>query len=520
MNGVKCVRTLCAILAFFIIFSSLPSKLSRRRLSFIASASKDKLSYTTVSTDISRTSGCEKNTPNSLTLISTLDGGFVALDSTSGQLIWKLEGSHDSLLSSSLSSFQANEDIAKMKLVPSLNGGIYQLKKDNIEEIPLSAELLLGKLQKLPDGTHIVGGKEIKSYGIDAETGKLIYKCNINGCESLSKMWNLSERDVFVIRRTQQVIRAVSQTTGEERWNFSVGAYDVSYMDCPEHKVNCNKHERHADLELRFNIAYGLLEAVSPGSEKLVEWSAKFDSPIADVWRFHNSMVKPVDIFRHGLLQDIQESELPNDPLLYLGVHNGQLYAQASKFSSTNSLPYEHIPSFLPHNSNGNELMVIEQPYIGTWRPYIGTSPSRTPSLMTKNGLTVWNQLDYPYDNGFCMIALKRISALKQLDKSKDNHSGNKSILPPQSDNETIPVSLYERWGEILLLSVLISVFLQYTIFKFVRRKWKNIDKTPDEVNNETIKRVKSVTTSVSTSTDPTTMVLHLITLNFCFAFP
>ena len=28
---------------------------------------------------------------------------------------------------------QANEDIAKMKLVPSLNGGIYQLKKDNIE---------------------------------------------------------------------------------------------------------------------------------------------------------------------------------------------------------------------------------------------------------------------------------------------------------------------------------------------------------------------------------------------------
>ena len=97
-------------------------------------------------------------------------------------------------------------------------------------------------------------------------------------------------------------------------------------MDCPEHKVNCNKHERHADLELRFNIAYGLLEAVSPGSEKLVEWSAKFDSPIADVWRFHNSMVKPVDIFRHGLLQDIQESELPNDPLLYLGV----LYVYAS----------------------------------------------------------------------------------------------------------------------------------------------------------------------------------------------
>ena len=41
------------------------------------------------------------------------------------------------------------------------------------QAVPLSAELLLGKFQKLPDGTHIVGGKEIKSYGIDAETGKV-----------------------------------------------------------------------------------------------------------------------------------------------------------------------------------------------------------------------------------------------------------------------------------------------------------------------------------------------------------
>ena len=44
------------------------------------------------------------------------------------------------------------------------------------------------------------------------------------------------------------------------------------------------------------------------------------------------------------------------------------------------------------------------------------------------------------------MIALKRITTLKQLDNSKDDQFGNKSILPPQSDNDTIPLSLFERW--------------------------------------------------------------------------
>ena len=40
----------------------------------------------------------------------------------------------------------------------------------------------------------------------------------MNGCQPVTKSWNLSERDVFVLRRTQQVVRAVDQKTGEERY--------------------------------------------------------------------------------------------------------------------------------------------------------------------------------------------------------------------------------------------------------------------------------------------------------------
>ena len=105
------------------------------------------------------------------------------------------------------------------------------------------------------------------------------------------------------------------------RWNFSVGAYDVSYMEHPEHIVSCNKYAKYPNLEMRFNLAYGLLEAINLDSEDHIEWSVKFDSPIADVWRFHDKVIQPVDVFRHGLLRDVKETELPEGPLLYLGMH-------------------------------------------------------------------------------------------------------------------------------------------------------------------------------------------------------
>ena len=80
------------------------------------------------------------------------------------------------------------------------------------------------------------------------------------------------------------------------------------------------------------------------------------------------------------------------------------MYAQSSKFSKPNSLPHHHASSSEPPSTYGNEVMIVDQPYVETWRPYIGTSPSRTPSLMTKTGLTIWNQLDYPFGKNFIFL--------------------------------------------------------------------------------------------------------------------
>lgn len=60
------------------------------------------------------------------------------------------------------------------------------------------------------------GGKELRSYGIDANTGNLLYECSMNGCENLNG--NVSEvEEVFVVKRLTHTVRAVEPRTSFER---------------------------------------------------------------------------------------------------------------------------------------------------------------------------------------------------------------------------------------------------------------------------------------------------------------
>lgn len=59
-------------------------------------------------------------------------------------------------------------------LVPSLDGDLYQFDGDGIEPVPLGADLLLSSSFRFSDDSTIVGGKEVLTYGIDLNTGKVI----------------------------------------------------------------------------------------------------------------------------------------------------------------------------------------------------------------------------------------------------------------------------------------------------------------------------------------------------------
>lgn len=61
----------------------------------------------------------------------------------------------------------------RTRLIPSLDGGLYQYNGESIEAVPFTAETLLSSSFKLSENTVVVGGKELCTYGLEKQTGKV-----------------------------------------------------------------------------------------------------------------------------------------------------------------------------------------------------------------------------------------------------------------------------------------------------------------------------------------------------------
>jgi len=91
-------------------------------------------------------------------LVSTLDGAISALDAENdGTRLWKIETGPGSLLSSSISKVELNSDGKSVRLIPSLDGGLYKFDGDGIEPIPISADSLLHSSFRAADDLIISG---------------------------------------------------------------------------------------------------------------------------------------------------------------------------------------------------------------------------------------------------------------------------------------------------------------------------------------------------------------------------
>lgn len=76
--------------------------------------------------------------------------------------------------------FKIFDDSGKAKhLIPSLDGHLYQFNGENVEPVPLAADLLISSSFRFTDDstTGIVGGKEMETYGIDLASGKVTCAC-------------------------------------------------------------------------------------------------------------------------------------------------------------------------------------------------------------------------------------------------------------------------------------------------------------------------------------------------------
>lgn len=63
----------------------------------------------------------------------------------------------------------------------------------------------------------IPGGKESRTYGVDPNSGRLLYECTVNKCDNLTSP-NEIVGDVILIQRQTQTVRAVEPRSGIERY--------------------------------------------------------------------------------------------------------------------------------------------------------------------------------------------------------------------------------------------------------------------------------------------------------------
>ncbi|XP_022815705.1 eukaryotic translation initiation factor 2-alpha kinase isoform X2 [Spodoptera litura] len=262
---------------------------------------------------------------NDLVIVSTLDGRLTAFSTQNGIKAWDLET--QPLLSSNLHHVELTSGGKWVRLVPSLSGSLYSVSGDNIEPLPFDAEQLLSSSFKYSDDLVIAGARETLWFGLDAHTGGIIYECGSGGC-STEQQTAYAGRDVIVLRRHSNTVRALDPRTGSEKWNFSVA----------EHRVALSRRECAGPPpgSLPVTVAVALPEgvvAVKDTSGTRISWQQKLDAPVAGMWRLHAGTLQSIDVLweaTHTLI----EGGVTHQPSLYIGVHDTQLYIQESQYYS------------------------------------------------------------------------------------------------------------------------------------------------------------------------------------------
>nr|XP_046268290.1 eukaryotic translation initiation factor 2-alpha kinase 3 isoform X2 [Scatophagus argus] len=394
-------------------------------------------------------------------------------------------------------------------VIPSLDGALFQWNRDreSMEAVPFSVESLLESSYRIGEDTVLVGGKSLTTYGLGAYSGKLRYICSAVGCSR----WGddeLESEDVLLLQRTQKTVRAIRPRSGMEKWNFSVGNFELKLL--PEkqsgmnflegevsngdpwrerHRViadeeseqteNDQNQKQHLDLVIKVSVPDWKVMAFSTEPDGQLVWERQFCTPIASAWLVGGGKVTPIALFDDNAYSDQSETDEEDDDdspkkargaaesSVYLGMFQGQLYLQSSV----------RITEKFPSKAIALEKDIIPLPTV-KWKPLIH-SPSRTPALVgsdefdkclnndkfsheeySNGALSI---LQYPYDNGYYFpygsrYREKRDSAVSVI---KGNGAGG------ENRRRKDPVLLLPWWKEILGTIVFCIAATTYVVRKF-----------------------------------------------------
>ncbi|XP_061700737.1 eukaryotic translation initiation factor 2-alpha kinase 3 isoform X2 [Syngnathoides biaculeatus] len=445
----------------------------------------------------------------SLVIISTLDGRISALDPhNQGRKQWDLDVGSGCLVSSSLSK---PEVFGSKMVIPSLDGALFQWNRDreSMEAVPFSVESLLESSYRIGDDTVLVGGKSLTTYGLGAFSGKLRYICSAVGCSR----WGADDpegEDVLLLQRTQKTVRAIRPRSGTEKWNFSVGNFELKFLPEAQSAIDLlegevakgdpwwrgerqkiisedsreqagNEKIHNLDLVIKVSVPDWKVMAFSTEPGGQLVWEHQFCTPIASAWLVGGGgKVTPISLFDDTAYSDQSETDEEDDDddasdkskdasasSVYLGMFQGQLYLQSSV----------RITEKFPSKAIGSEKDIIPLPTV-KWKPLIH-SPSRTPALVgsdefdkclnndkfshdeySNGALSI---LQYPYDNGYYFLYGKRYREKRDSAVSVIKRSETQ----PESGRNKDPVLLLPWWKEILGTIVFCISATTYIVRKF-----------------------------------------------------
>ncbi|KAK4315615.1 hypothetical protein Pmani_013179 [Petrolisthes manimaculis] len=368
-------------------------------------------------------------------VVSTLDGRVTSLDLMSGAVKWSHQtGSKHSkpLLSSSMSKLEVTSGGEWVRLIPSLDGGIYRFDGKGVEALPVTAQNLLHSSFKFNADTIFTGGKGTEVWGMALSSGRIVYICNSSGCKRNRTADKPAH--VLVVRRVTQTVRAVDPKSGDERWNFSVGQHEVNLAGEEGCQAGTMSEQNEQESEtpapsLRFVVPDGVVMGMDPGGQMI--WKQKLTSPVASAWRVSSNGVEEIDLFSTIVVPALtpdQGFSAPRDdeeqPALYVGVHQKQLYIQQSSQLRQRITHAVKIFAAEAATQDSDEELGenVRFPRV-EWKPYLATAPSRTPILHhhpprrihhllldfeedeRDTALAVMPQAEYPYDNGYYLYA-------------------------------------------------------------------------------------------------------------------
>uniref|UniRef100_A0A1I8ECZ3 PQQ enzyme repeat family protein n=1 Tax=Wuchereria bancrofti TaxID=6293 RepID=A0A1I8ECZ3_WUCBA len=267
-------------------------------------------------------------------LASTVDGKITAMDiEKNGEVVWIVDADNVPLLSSSLNQQKLAADNFPYMLVPSLDGSLYMfnVKSSSLSLIPLSANarILIGN-------DEIAGGTFVTSTGINPLTGKMRYQCTAGKCMQYETTRNDSSLYTLIMRKNTQVARAADPVTGTEKWNLSVGEYDISLVSS-DHSLHFESASVPAHIRFLLEPPSGSISAVDNCGN--LKWEKRLSSPIARAWQLSRGRIFEISLFSPetiGALSDFTENGhqfIPKyEAPFYFGTVNSEPYIIPSEF--------------------------------------------------------------------------------------------------------------------------------------------------------------------------------------------